>query len=132
MAGGAARGDMREWFAPDRTAPVFKGFDDWYGADVALATGWETVYPVLRLPGCRARAYLVHDHEPEFFADVGRVRCGPSDTYRQGLLRASPASPWLRDLVARALRRARQLVRASASTTTSTARAPVAAARATR
>ena len=28
-------------------APAFKGFDDWYGADVAVATGWDTVYPVL-------------------------------------------------------------------------------------
>ena len=49
-------------------APVFKGFDDWYGADVVVATGWETAYPTMLLPDCRARAYLIHDHEPEFFA----------------------------------------------------------------
>ena len=47
---------------------MFKEFDDWYGADVVVATGWQTVYPVLELDGCRARAYLVNDHEPEFFA----------------------------------------------------------------
>ena len=34
--------------------------------------------PAVLLPGCRARAYLVHDHEPEFFAtsaerDLGRA-----------------------------------------------------------
>jgi O-antigen biosynthesis protein len=56
-----------EEFAP-LAAPVFKGFDEWYGADVVVATGWETVYPVMRLPDCRARVYLIHDHESEFFA----------------------------------------------------------------
>ncbi len=33
--------------------PLHKGFDDWYGADVVVATGWQTVYPVLEL-GWRA------------------------------------------------------------------------------
>jgi O-antigen biosynthesis protein len=56
-----------EEFAPV-AAPVFKGFDDWYGADVVVATGWETAYPVMRLGGCHARVYLIHDHESEFFA----------------------------------------------------------------
>jgi glycosyltransferase involved in cell wall biosynthesis/GT2 family glycosyltransferase len=56
-----------EEFAPV-AAPVFKGFDEWYGADVVVATGWETTYPVMMLPGCHARAYLIHDHESEFFA----------------------------------------------------------------
>ena len=61
------RSDIREFFRPP-AAPVFKGFDHWHGADVVLATGWDTVYPVLRLSGCGARAYLVQDYEPEFFA----------------------------------------------------------------
>jgi O-antigen biosynthesis protein len=56
-----------EEFAP-LAAPVFKGFDEWYGADVVAATGWETAYPVMMLSGCHARAYLIHDHESEFFA----------------------------------------------------------------
>ena len=68
---GACPGELRrrvvEDFAPI-AAPVFKGFGDWYGADVAVATGWETAYPVMLLPGCKARAYLIHDHESEFFA----------------------------------------------------------------
>ena len=55
-------------------APAHKGFADWAGADVVLATGWETVYPALLLPGCRARAYLVQDHEPEFFATSAESR----------------------------------------------------------
>jgi glycosyltransferase involved in cell wall biosynthesis/GT2 family glycosyltransferase len=58
---------MVEEFAPV-AAPVFKEFDEWYGADVVVATGWETAYPVMLLRGCHARAYLIHDHESEFFA----------------------------------------------------------------
>jgi glycosyltransferase involved in cell wall biosynthesis len=92
------RRDIREWFAP-LEAPVFKGFDDFYGADVAVATGWETVYPVMLLPGCRARAYLVHDHEPEFFP-TSAEREFAARTYRLGL-HAICASPWLADIVER-------------------------------
>ena len=47
---------------------MFRGFADWYGADVAVATGWQTVFPVLEQHGVRARAYLINDHEPEFYA----------------------------------------------------------------
>ena len=79
-------------------------FDEWYGADVVVATGWQTVYPALELTGCRARAYLVNDHEPEFFADLGRARSGRRATYGLGLY-GIVASPWLRDLLRRPLRR---------------------------
>ena len=68
--------------APD--APVALGFEHWTGCDVAIATGWETVYPVLRLPGCRARAYFVQDHEPEFFATSAESVLA-AHTYRSGL-----------------------------------------------
>jgi glycosyltransferase involved in cell wall biosynthesis len=84
-------------FAPVQ-APVFKGFADWYGADVAVATGWETVHPVLLLPHCRARAYLVNDHEPEFFA-TSAERLWAEDTYRRDLYCIS-ASRWLCELLA--------------------------------
>ncbi|HEY3190478.1 MAG TPA: hypothetical protein VGJ70_23505, partial [Solirubrobacteraceae bacterium] len=59
----ATRGSFVEFFGPVR-APVRVGVGAWQGADVALATGWQTVPPVLRLGGARARAYLVQDHEP--------------------------------------------------------------------
>ncbi len=78
-------------------APVFVGFDDWYGADVALATGWQTVFPVLQLGATRARAYFVQDHEPEFYATAAEQRWA-AETYTKGL-HAICASPWLADIV---------------------------------
>lgn len=78
-------------------APVFKGFDDWYGADVVVATGWETAFPSVLLNGCRARAYLVHDHEPEFFAMSAEARWA-EQTYGLDLYPIC-ASTWLRDLI---------------------------------
>jgi GT2 family glycosyltransferase/glycosyltransferase involved in cell wall biosynthesis len=87
-----------EEFAPV-SAPVFKGFQDWYGADVALATGWDTAYQAVLLSGCRARAYLINDHEPEFFA-TSAESLWAARTYELGLHGIS-ASRWLRDLLAR-------------------------------
>jgi glycosyltransferase involved in cell wall biosynthesis len=85
-------------FVPVR-APVFKGFGDWHGADVAVATGWDTAYQVALLPGCRGRAYLINDHEPEFFA-TSAESLWAARTYELGLYGIS-ASRWLRDLLAR-------------------------------
>lgn len=90
------RRDMQEWFAPV-DGPVLYGFDDWYGADVVVATGWQTAHGVMMLPGCRARAYLVHDHEPEFYATSVEARWAEA-TY--GLdMHAICASPWLEQLL---------------------------------
>ena len=92
------RREIVDHFIPVR-APVFKGFDDWYGADVAVATGWDTAYAAVMLPGCRARAYLINDHEPEFFATSAEAMWA-GRTYELGLYGIS-ASRWLRDLLAR-------------------------------
>jgi glycosyltransferase involved in cell wall biosynthesis len=90
------RQDICEFFAPIAGA-VHKGFEGWRGADVALATGWQTVHPALRLGGCNARAYLVNDHEPEFYpASIERILA--EDTYCHEL-HCIAASPWLRDLL---------------------------------
>ncbi len=83
-------------FVPIR-APVFKGFAEWHGADVVVATGWETVYPTLLLGGCRARAYLVHDHEPEFFG-TSVERLWAERTYHEDLYPIS-SSVWLQQLM---------------------------------
>jgi len=89
------RREIRQHFAPV-AAPVFREFDAWYGADVVVATGWQTVYPVLELTGCRARAYLVNDHESEFFATSVESEWAER-TYSLGLYGIA-GSPWLRDL----------------------------------
>jgi O-antigen biosynthesis protein len=93
---GALRHRIVHEFAPIG-APVFKGFDDWYGADVVVATGWETAYPAVLLPDCRARAYLIHDHEPEFFATSAQALWAER-TYSLDLYPISGGT-WLRELV---------------------------------
>ncbi|HEY1540413.1 MAG TPA: glycosyltransferase family 4 protein [Solirubrobacteraceae bacterium] len=77
--------------------PVRLGFDGWAGADVAVATGWQTVPRVLLLSQVRARAYLVLDHEVEFYA-TSAEREWAAWTYRQEL-HAIAGSAWLADLV---------------------------------
>jgi glycosyltransferase involved in cell wall biosynthesis len=90
------RSDIREFFAPFE-GPVYKDFRSWQGADVVIATGWQTVHESLLLDGCHARVYVVNDHEPEFFgASTERVLA--EDTYRHDL-HCIAASPWLRDVL---------------------------------
>jgi glycosyltransferase involved in cell wall biosynthesis len=57
--------DLRAWFGPFE-APVHYGCDAFTGADVVVATGWQTAARVRTMPAA-GRAYLVQDHEPEFF-----------------------------------------------------------------
>lgn len=91
------RRNIVDWFAPVQ-APVFTDFGAWHGADVAIATGWDTAHTVATLPDCGGRAYLIHDHEPEFFA-TSAERLWAEQTYRLGLFPIC-ASDWLRDLIA--------------------------------
>ena len=108
-----------EYFGPVK-APVHHDVSGFSGADVVMATGWQTVHRVLRLPGARARAYLVQDHEPEFFG-TSAERTWSQETYGLGL-HCICASPWLAALDARAVRRVRRRRSTSASTTTPTSR----------
>jgi glycosyltransferase involved in cell wall biosynthesis len=71
--------------------------EDWSGADVVLATGWQTVAPALLLEGVSARAYLVQDHEPDFYGASSEAMWA-AHTYRQGL-HCIAASPWLAELL---------------------------------
>jgi O-antigen biosynthesis protein len=93
----AETGALFKEFFGALAGPVRVGFGAWEGADVAMATGWQTVAQVLRLPGASARAYLVQDHEPEFYP-TSAERDWAAWTYRQGL-HCIAASPWLADLV---------------------------------
>jgi glycosyltransferase involved in cell wall biosynthesis len=70
---------------------------EWQGADVALATGWQTVARTLLLTRCAARAYLVQDHEPDFYP-VSAEALWAQESYRQGL-HCVAASPWLAELL---------------------------------
>jgi glycosyltransferase involved in cell wall biosynthesis len=76
------RSDIREFFAPIE-GPVYKGYAQWQGADVAMATGWQTVHPTLLLD--------------QFYA-ASTEREMAEDTYRHDL-HCIAASPWLRDLL---------------------------------
>jgi O-antigen biosynthesis protein len=57
---------FRAFFGPF-DAQVHDDLSTWGGADVAIATGWQTVAPVMLLPGCCARAHLVQDDEADFY-----------------------------------------------------------------
>jgi glycosyltransferase involved in cell wall biosynthesis len=74
-------------------APAYDGFEHWAGADVAVATGWETVAQTLLLPNCSGRAYLVQDYEPDFFPASAEGRWAEG-SYAQGLHHIT-AGPWL-------------------------------------
>ena len=89
--------ELFESFFGPVEARVLKGLSAWRGADVVVATGWQTVPHVLALPDAGARAYLVQDHEPDFYA-VSAERLWAEWTYRQGLHCVS-ASPWLAEVV---------------------------------
>jgi glycosyltransferase involved in cell wall biosynthesis len=97
-AGGpaGAERDLRAWFGPF-AADVHYGFDAWRGADIAVATGWQTVARVRVLRGTAARAYLVQDHEPEFFGTSAQ-RLWAEDSYRHGLYPIT-AGPWLAEVM---------------------------------
>jgi glycosyltransferase involved in cell wall biosynthesis len=91
------RAQIRDQFAAV-DGPVAVGFADWNGADVVVATGWQTVYPAMRLPRCRARAYLVNDHEPEFYP-TSLESIYAARTYTLGVPCIVGGGPWLADLL---------------------------------
>jgi glycosyltransferase involved in cell wall biosynthesis len=93
LSGGATRieGDFRDWFGPFQ-ASVAYGMEGFAGADVVLATGWQTLYRVLTLPAA-GRAYLVQDHEPEFFG-TSVHRAYAEESYRHDVY-AITAGAWL-------------------------------------
>jgi len=85
-----------EFFGGD-SVDLHTAFEGWRGADVVLATGWQTVARTLMLPGAAARAYLVQDHEPDFYG-ASAESLWAEQTYRQGL-HCIAASPWLAELL---------------------------------
>jgi glycosyltransferase involved in cell wall biosynthesis len=85
-----------DFFAADGLE-LHTDFGEWSGADVVLATGWQTVARTLMLSGASARAYLVQDHEPDFYAASAEALWA-AQSYRSGL-HCIAASRWLADLL---------------------------------
>lgn len=85
-----------EFFDAD-DMPLHTGYDAWDGTDVVVATGWQTVARALLLPGVSGRAYLVQDHEPDFYP-ASAERLLAEETYGQGL-HCIAASEWLAALL---------------------------------
>ncbi len=77
--------------------PFHRDLEGWAGADVVLATGWQTVPGVMTLPEVGARAYLVQDHEPDFYPASAEA-IWAAQTYRTGL-HCIAASSWLAKLL---------------------------------
>ena len=80
-------------------SPFFRGFEHWMGADVAIATGWQTVFPVMQLERCRARVYYVNDHEPEFYPTSIETHLAAA-TYGLGLPCLVGGSEWMSRTIA--------------------------------
>jgi glycosyltransferase involved in cell wall biosynthesis len=95
--GSVLREQIREHFVPGFEAEVFVGLEDFDSADIAMATEWTTAFPVRDLPRVREKAYLVQDHEPEFFA-TSAESIWAEETYRMGY-RCVAYTPWMADIL---------------------------------
>jgi glycosyltransferase involved in cell wall biosynthesis len=64
--------------------PSNQALEDLPSCDAAIATLWSSAYPLLHLPGARAKFYFVQDNEPQFYA-AGAASALAEETYRFGL-----------------------------------------------
>lgn len=80
--GWVLRDEIRRHFVPIE-AQVFRGFDDWRRADVAVATNWWSAWAVRDLTGCLEKAYLVQDDEARFYS-TSAEQLWAEETYRMG------------------------------------------------
>ena len=90
------RRSFTEFFAAGELE-LHTDFEEWGGADVVLATGWQTVARVMLLDGAGARAYLVQDHEPDFYG-ASAERLWAEASYTHGA-HCVAASEWLAELL---------------------------------
>ncbi len=95
---GDAAANLRAWFGPF-AAPVAYGTGGVAAAapDVIVATGWQTALRVWSLPAA-GRAYLIQDHEPEFFGTSAQHTLA-AESYALGLYPVT-AGRWLAQLMA--------------------------------
>jgi O-antigen biosynthesis protein len=88
---------FRSFFGPF-AASVQASLQDFACPGIAVATGWQTVAPVLLARGCGARAYLVQDYEPDFYP-ASAERLWATASYGHGL-HCLTAGTWLAEVVA--------------------------------
>jgi hypothetical protein len=93
MPASVIRRKIRDQFGVAVEAPLHRGLENWFGADVAIATGWQTVWPLMRLEDCAAKAYLVNDDEPAFYAESIESRLALA-TYDEDIYRIT-GTQWL-------------------------------------
>ncbi|QTD45041.1 glycosyltransferase family 4 protein [Ottowia testudinis] len=87
-----ARADIIEHFFPLR-ASVYMGLAHVPPSEFAVATSWETAYPVRALAGPVRKLYFVQDYEPYFYS-VGTESVLAENTYRFGFFGIT-AGEWL-------------------------------------
>ena len=79
---------------PASTAQIEVGFERWTGCDVAIATGWQTAYPVLRPAGLPGARLLRAGPRARLLRHVRRSTLLAERTYGLGMP-CIAASPWL-------------------------------------
>lgn len=87
-----AKQTIRKHFFPLQ-ASVWLGLDGLPSAEFAVATGWDTAYPVRDFEGADHKLYFVQDYEPYFFA-LGSDAVLAENTYRFGFFGIT-AGAWL-------------------------------------
>ncbi|WP_461161016.1 glycosyltransferase family 4 protein [Simplicispira piscis] len=88
----AARAAIREHFFPLQ-AQVLLGLEQLPPCEFAVATGWDTAYPVRAFSGAQHKLYFVQDYEPSFYP-VGTESVLAENTYRFGFFGIT-AGDWL-------------------------------------
>lgn len=93
-----AEAEIKTHFLPLR-ARVYVGLENLPPSEFAIATGWQTAYPVRWLAGSVRKIYFVQDFEP-FFYPVGSESVLAENTYRFGFFGIT-AGGWLASKLAR-------------------------------
>ena len=116
-AGGELRDEIREQLRPGRGARCSRASTTGSAPTSAIATNWWTAWPLRDLPGCREKAYLVQDDEPQFYATSAQSRSGPRRRYRMGY-RGIAYTPWMADILRARLRHGGRAGSSAAPTST--------------
>lgn len=93
------KANINAWFFPLKAdVHVLTGSESLPPAEIAIATGWQTAYPVRRFRSTLRKAYFVQDFEPSFYP-VGSESAFAENTYRFGFAGIT-AGNWLEEKLA--------------------------------